>query len=135
VLLFVVFGQFLWSRAHSMIRPAALLAAVLAISSPLIGQQDSTRQLSQPSSTGRSTPDALENRAKPPAQELVKLTTRSDLVVVPVLVTDKSGKHVPGLQKEAFRIEEDGKVRSVSITTAILALSVTVSAPRARTRG
>ena len=42
---------------------------------------------------------------------------------------------VSGPQKEAFRIEEDGKVRSVSITTAILALSVTVSGPRACTRG
>jgi len=118
-----------------MIRPVGLLAAVLAFSSPVIGQQDSTRQLSQPPSTGRTTPDVSENRADPPARELVKLTARSDLVLVPVIVTDKSGKHVSGLQKEAFRIEEDGIVRSISITTAILALSVTLSAPRTRTRG
>jgi hypothetical protein len=42
------------------------------------------------------------------------VSTRTDLVLVPVVVT-KSGKHVTGLQREAFRIEESGKIRSVSI--------------------
>jgi VWFA-related protein len=98
-----------------MIRPTGFLVAVLAFSFPVFGQQKYTRQLPQPPSTGRTTPDASENPANPPAQELLKLTARSDLVLVPVIVTDKSGKHVSGLEKEAFRIEEDGKVRGVSI--------------------
>ncbi len=51
----------------------------------------------------------------PPPQDLVKLTARSDLVLVPVIVTDKSGTHVPGLSKDSFRIEENGKLRSVSV--------------------
>ena len=34
---------------------------------------------------------------------------------MPVIVTDKSGKHVSGLQKEAFRIEENGSVRNLSV--------------------
>jgi VWFA-related protein len=46
---------------------------------------------------------------------LVKLSLRSDLVLVPVVVTDKSGKPVSGLQKDAFRIEENGKARTISI--------------------
>jgi hypothetical protein len=46
---------------------------------------------------------------------LAKLTARTNLVLVPVIVTDKSGKHVSGLPKEAFRIEEHGSVRSVSV--------------------
>ena len=100
MLKFPVFDQFPWTRAHSMIRPAGLLAAILAFSSPLIGQQDSARQLSQPPSSGRTTLDASENRANPPARELVKLTARSDLVLVPVIVTDKSGKHVSGVSME-----------------------------------
>jgi hypothetical protein len=33
----------------------------------------------------------------------------------PVTVTDKSGKHVSGLQKEAFHIEENGNVCSISV--------------------
>ncbi len=51
----------------------------------------------------------------PPPQDLVKLTARSDLVLVPVIVTDKSGTHVPGLSKDSFRIEENGKLRTVSV--------------------
>jgi len=51
--------------------------------------------------------------AAPP--ELAKLSARSDLVLVPVIVTDKSGKHVSGLQKEAFRIEENGNLRGISV--------------------
>jgi len=81
-----------------MFRPARSLAALLAIASPLFAQQD-----------------APANRTSPPPQELVKLTARSDLVLVPVIVTDKSGHHVPGLQKDAFRIEENGKLRDVSV--------------------
>ncbi len=34
---------------------------------------------------------------------------------MPVIVTDKSGKHVPGLQKDAFRIEENGNLRNIAI--------------------
>jgi VWFA-related protein len=44
-----------------------------------------------------------------------KLTARADLVLVPVIVTDKSGKHVSGLGKDAFRVEENGIARSVSV--------------------
>jgi len=109
--MFPVFDELLRTRADPMIRSAGLLAAVLAFSSPLLGQQNSTGQPSRPPSTSRMTPDASENRTDPSAQELVKLTARSDLVLVP----DESGKHVSGLQKGAFRIEEDGKVRTVSI--------------------
>ena len=98
--MFPLFDQFLWTRAHSMIRPVGLLAAVLVFSSPLIAQQDSPRQLSQPPSTAGTTPEASENRAGPPARELLKLTARSDLVLVPVIVTDKSGKHVSGVSME-----------------------------------
>ncbi len=59
--------------------------------------------------------DLPENRAALPAQEMVRLTARSDLVLVPVIVTDKSGQPVSGLQKDAFRIEENGKVRVTAI--------------------
>jgi VWFA-related protein len=81
--------------------------------SPLFGQQDVSQQPS-PSSAGTSTA-VPENRTVLPTQELSKLTARTDLVLLPVIVTDKSGKHVPGLQKDAFRIEENGNVRSVSV--------------------
>jgi VWFA-related protein len=94
-----------------MIRPFCLLAAILATSFLVFGQQTSPRQPSQFPSTAQAAPGAADR----PAQELAKLTTRSDLVLVPVVVTDKSGKHVSGLNKESFQIEEDGKVRAVSV--------------------
>jgi VWFA-related protein len=96
-------------------RLAGFLAAFLALSSPLMGQQDSPGQPSQLPSSRQPGPTASEDRANPSTQELVKLTAHSDLVLVPIVVTDKSGKHVLGLRKEAFQIEEDGKVRGVSV--------------------
>jgi len=44
-----------------------------------------------------------------------KLTARTNLVLVPVIVTDRTGKHVPGLAKDVFRLEENGKTQSVSV--------------------
>jgi len=49
------------------------------------------------------------------AQDLTKLKVSSDLVLIPVIVTDKSGKPVAGLQKETFTVEENGKARAVSV--------------------
>lgn len=42
-------------------------------------------------------------------------TSRSQLVLVPVVVTDKNGLHIGGLGREAFKIEERGKPREVTI--------------------
>src|SRR6266849_2541911 len=42
------------------------------------------------------------------------ISTRTDLVLVPVVVTDKSGKHLSKLNKDDFRLEEDGKTQGIS---------------------
>jgi hypothetical protein len=73
-----------------MIRPAAFLVAALALSLPVLGQPEATPQ------------GAPQGNAKPSVEELVKLTSHSDLVLIPVIVTDPSGKHVSGLGKDAF---------------------------------
>jgi len=44
-----------------------------------------------------------------------KLAARTDLVLVPVIVTDKSGHSLSGLAKEAFRLEQDGKPRPLAL--------------------
>jgi len=80
-----------------MIRQAGLLLAALVCVLPVGAQQD-------PASQGAAS-----------FPEQVKLTARSDLVLVPVIVTDASGKHVSGLEKDAFRVEEDGKLRPVAV--------------------
>jgi VWFA-related protein len=41
--------------------------------------------------------------------------SRSELVLVPVVVRDKHGKHISGLTKEAFRLEEKGKEQAISL--------------------
>jgi hypothetical protein len=69
-----------------------LLVAALALSLPVLGQQEPTLQ------------GAPQGNAKPSVEELVKLTSHSDLVLVPVVVTDPSGKHVSGLGKDAFSV-------------------------------
>ena len=75
-----------------MCRRVRLSAVFLALASPLVGQQSSA-----------------------PPQSPVKLSTRSDLVLVPVIVTDKAGNSVSSLAKDAFTVEENGKRRSLSL--------------------
>jgi VWFA-related protein len=96
-----------------MLRPATIFVVLLFTWAPLFGQQDVRQQPSQ--SSTKTAPTVPENRTALPRQELAKLTARTDLVIVPVIVTDKFGKHVSGLQKEAFLIEEDSNVRSISV--------------------
>ena len=44
----------------------------------------------------------------------VKFTTRSELVLIPALVTDKSGKHITGLKKEDFTVLENGAPQKIA---------------------
>lgn len=43
------------------------------------------------------------------------IRTHTELVLVPVVVTDSSGTPVTGLVKEAFAVEEDGKPRTLAL--------------------
>jgi len=91
-----------------------LLVATLLLRAAVSGQQDNTQQPPQFPSLNPPAQRVPENHTPSQPQELAKLSTRTDLVLVPVLVTS-AGKHVPGLQKDAFRIEENGKTRSISV--------------------
>jgi VWFA-related protein len=44
----------------------------------------------------------------------VKFTARTELVLVPVLVTDKSGAHISGLKKEDFTVLENGAEQKIA---------------------
>jgi len=94
-----------------MLRALPSLIFALAAASSLLAQQTTTQPPEPPAQT--TAPAATDD--KPSRHEPAKVSSRADLVLVPVIVTDKSGKHVPGLQKDAFRVEENGKVQSVSI--------------------
>lgn len=96
-----------------MFRPFPWLAALCFAFSSLAGQQGVDSPVSQPG--GKPAASISEDPAAMPKDGLARLTARADLVLVPVIVTDKSGKHVSGLRKEAFRLEENGNLRSVSV--------------------
>ncbi|MGA8541101.1 MAG: VWA domain-containing protein [Terriglobales bacterium] len=44
----------------------------------------------------------------------VKFTARAELVLVPVLVTDKSGNHITGLKQEDFTVLENGAQQKIA---------------------
>src|ERR1039457_489471 len=44
----------------------------------------------------------------------VKFTARTELVLIPTLVTDKSGVHISGLKKEDFTVLENGSGRQIA---------------------
>ena len=56
---------------------------------------------------GNQTPQETTNKAPQ------KFTSRSELVVVPVVVTDKAGQHVKGLKQQDFTVLEDGKEQTI----------------------
>jgi len=59
-------------------------------------------------------PLGLITQEKPSEQSQYKLTVGANLVLVPVVVTDKHGQHVSGLKPEDFELREDGKEQKIS---------------------
>jgi VWFA-related protein len=59
---------------------------------------------------------AIPNPAAPGDKDdnEVKFSSRTDLVLIPVLVTDKSGKHITGLKQEDFVVKENGAEQKVA---------------------
>ncbi|MGB8064839.1 MAG: VWA domain-containing protein [Candidatus Sulfotelmatobacter sp.] len=64
---------------------------------------------------------------------IAEFKSRTDLVLVPVVVRDKKGNHVSGLSKDAFRLEENGKEQSISLFEEVQAPGSIV--PAATDRG
>src|SRR5689334_15728487 len=50
----------------------------------------------------------------PPSTSSSTFRSRADLVLVPVIVHDKQGKHVPGLSAEDFRLEDNGARQKIA---------------------
>lgn len=51
---------------------------------------------------------------KKDADSQVKFTTKAELVLVPAIVTDKSGNHISGLKKEDFTVLENGTEQGIA---------------------
>ena len=59
----------------------------------------------------------------------VKFTARTELVLIPTLVTDKSGNHISGLKKEDFKVFENGAEQKVATFEEITSDAHRVSRP------
>jgi VWFA-related protein len=73
----------------------------------------------------------VSQSASPARQSQEPTTTiysKTELVYVPVVVQGKDGKHISGLTKDSFTVQQDGVAQKISIFEE-------VSGPRARERG
>jgi VWFA-related protein len=59
----------------------------------------------------------------------VKFAVRTELVLIPTVVTDKSGKHIPGLKKEDFTVLEDGTEQKIATFDEITSAPQRMSRP------
>src|ERR1039458_1528068 len=60
----------------------------------------------------------------------VKFTARAELVLIPTLVTDKSGNHITGLKKEDFTVLENGAEQKIATFEEITSDARRLSRPR-----
>jgi len=100
---------------------AAILLVLLTFSIPQSAQQVSDSQ-NPVSATGATEPAAT-------------FRSRSDLVLVPVVVRDRKGKSVPGLPQNSFRVEENGKEQTISLFEEVHAPTTELAGSEPDTRG
>jgi VWFA-related protein len=62
-------------------------------------------------------------------QPTFKLSSKTNVVIVPVAVADKHGNHVSGLTANDFELKEDGKVQTISSFEEITADTTRAPAP------
>jgi len=67
--------------------------------------------------------------AKDKENSEVRFTSRTELVLIPTLVTDKAGAHITGLKKEDFAVLENGSARQISTFEEITSDPTLLSRP------
>ena len=91
---------------------AALACSTLALSKP--NDRDKNKDKDQ----------GKENNSE------VKFTARTELVLIPTVVTDKSGNHVTGLKPEDFTVLENGAEQKIATFEEITSDAHFLSRPR-----
>jgi VWFA-related protein len=120
-----------------MFRIAAIAASAMLLLHPLM-QAQGVRGAPPPAAT-RTNPLTPEpkgiggvnsNVAHPRADDEGRIEFRSDtiLIEVPVVVTDKSGKHLHGLKQEDFEVLENGKPQKITAFEELTATENRVAA-------
>jgi Ca-activated chloride channel family protein len=97
---------------EKLLRPAFLLGVLAILLSVPTAQGQSTKDLPPPPPVWKAKPTPTP---KPPEQEVLDvIKTTSNLIMVPVSVTDQQGQAVQGLKVADFRLEEEGKQQEIS---------------------
>ena len=97
-----------------LLRPAFLIGVLaLFLSVPTVLGQ-SVKDLPPPPPLWRPKPTPTPTPQKPPEQVEDVIRTTSNLVMVPVSITDQQGQAVQGLKVADFRLEEEGKQQEIS---------------------
>ena len=92
--------------------PAFLIGVLAIFLSAPTTQAQTVKDLPPPPPLWKPKPTPTP---KPPEQEVLDVVrVTSNLVMVPVSVTDQNGQAVQGLQIPDFRLEEEGKQQEIS---------------------
>jgi VWFA-related protein len=92
----------------------ALTCSILVLAKPPANDKDNDKNKEK----------EKENNAE------VTFTARTELVLIPTLVTDKSGNHITGLQKEDFRVLENGAEQKIATFEEVTSDTHRLSRPR-----
>ena len=68
------------------------------------------------------------------SQAPVTFTSRTELVLVPVVVKDKSGEPVAGLTKDDFDLQDSGKSKPIATFEEVKTVYQSAEPPRSSTR-
>ena len=97
---------------NKLFRPAFLIGVLAILLSGPTAQGQTVKDLPPPPPPWKAKPTPTP---KPPEQEVLDvIKTTSNLVMVPVSVTDQQGQAVQGLKVADFRLEEEGKQQEIS---------------------
>ena len=95
-----------------LLRPAFLLGVLAVLLSITVAHAQSVKQLPPPPPLWKAKPTPTPT---PPEKEVIDVVrVTSNLVMVPVSVTDQTGNAVQGLQVADFRLEEESKQQEIS---------------------
>jgi VWFA-related protein len=96
------------SRVHSRLGVNSIWLVAILFSASVSAQQTANPQAT-------TTPPPPQSPAPPDGSPAATFRSRIDLVLVPVVVRDHKGTHLPGLTKDAFRLQENGKDQTISV--------------------
>src|SRR5215203_2260380 len=99
-------------------RTVLIMLACLSLLTPASGQSGRTKSYSESSArqekTKSTSPSASPQEISAPSAEEEIIRVETELVTIPVRVTDKSGRAITNIAKQEFKIFENGVQKEIS---------------------